>query len=177
MKFIFYILFITSFFYSSILIAKTIAVVDIQYLIDNNIIYIEKLKEIELSQEKFRKKFQNQENNLNKISNDIEESKLLLNEDEINIQIEDYNKKLHSFAILIEEFNFHYQNQVITIRERVLQEIILLLQEYAIKNNLDLILDSTSYLIASNSIDITENINSELNKINFKLEHKDFEQN
>ena len=56
-----------------------------------------------------------------------------------------------------------------------MSEIILLLEEYAIKNNTTLILDSKSYLIASNSIDITNKISNELAKINFKLEYKDFE--
>ena len=44
-------------------------------------------------------------------------------------------------------------------------------------SNIDLILDPTSYLIASNSIDITNNIDKELKKINIKLEYKDFENN
>ena len=61
------------------------------------------------------------------------------------------------------------------IREIILSEIILLLEEYAIKNNTTLILDSKSYLIAANSIDITNNISNELAKINFNLEYKDFE--
>ena len=45
------------------------------------------------------------------------------------------------------------------------------------KNDIDIILDSTSYLIASNSIDITDYISNELKKINLQLEYKDFEKN
>ena len=63
------------------------------------------------------------------------------------------------------------------MREIVLSEIIVLLEEYALKNNIDLILDSSSYLIASNSIDITKNISNELKEIKFKLEYEDFEKN
>mgnify|MGYP000341708598 CR=1 FL=1 len=58
-----------------------------------------------------------------------------------------------------------------------LEEIILILENYAIENKIDLILDSTSYLIASNNIDITNDINLELEKIDLKLEYKDFEKN
>ena len=58
-----------------------------------------------------------------------------------------------------------------------MNEIIKLLENYATKNNVDLILDSNSYLIASNSLDITNQINSELENLNFKLEYKDFEKN
>ena len=63
------------------------------------------------------------------------------------------------------------------MREKILSEIIVLLEEYALKNNIDLILDSSSYLIASNSIDITKNISNELKEIKFKLEYEDFQNN
>ena len=78
---------------------------------------------------------------------------------------------------MIENFNSHYQNQIINIREFLLSEIIKLPENYATKNNVDLILDSNSYLIVSNSLDITSQINSELENLNFKLEYKDFEKN
>ena len=52
-----------------------------------------------------------------------------------------------------------------------------ILEKYATNNNIELILDSTSYLIASNSIDITEEINTELKKLNLNLEYKNFEKN
>ena len=77
----------------------------------------------------------------------------------------------------VEKFNLHYQNQVINLREIILKEIFILLEKYAIENQIDLILDSASYLIASNSIDITEKIGNELNKINLNLEYKNFEKN
>ena len=84
---------------------------------------------------------------------------------------------MSEFTILIEEFNFHYQNQIIKIRETILKEILKLLENYALENSVDLILDSTTYLIASNSLDITIEINSELEKINLNLEYKNFEKN
>ena len=63
------------------------------------------------------------------------------------------------------------------MRETIFKEIIVLLEKYAIDNNIDLILDSTSYLIAANSIDITNIIYNELKTINIKLEYKNFEYN
>ena len=162
---------------SKITNAQNIAVVNIQLLIDNNNKYIDKINELEKSQKKYLEKFKLTEQELNKKLSNIEEAKLILTENEINLQIDDYNNELSNFSILIEEFNFHYQNQVIQIRESVLNEIIILLEKFAIDNKLDLILDSTSYLIASNSIDITEDINKQLKEINLKLEYKDFENN
>ena len=157
--------------------SQTIAIVNVQTLIDNNKIYQKILKDIEINQDKYLKDFNLMENELSAKMNEIEEAKLILSEEEINKQIEDYNNQLSQFSIKIEEFNFHYQNEIIKIREVILKEILKLLEKYALENSVDLILDSTTYLIASNSLDITTDINSELEKLNFNLEYKDFEKN
>ena len=70
---------------------------------------------------------------------EIENSKLILNQNEINLQIEEYNNQLSEFTMQIEEFNMHYQEQLINIK--LLKEIIILLENYATKNSVDLILD------------------------------------
>ncbi len=177
MKLIYIIIFFFINTYSLNIFSQTIAIVNVQYLIDNNKIYQKTIKNIEKNQEKYLNDFNIMENNLIIKLNEIEESKLILNEEEINIEIENYNNQLSQFNILIEEFNVHYQNQIIKIREIILQEILKLLEKYALENSVDLILDSTTYLIASNSLDITFDINSELEKLNLNLEYKDFEKN
>ena len=157
--------------------SQTIAVININNLIDENNSYNKILEDIELSQEKYLKNFNIKENELKLKLQDIEESKLILSQDQINLQIDDYNKQLSEFTNLIEEFNLHYQNQIISIREYIFKEIIKLIEKYAIENSVDLILDSASYLIASNELDITIDINRELEKINLNLEFTDFEKN
>ena len=129
------------------------------------------------SQEKILKSFELKEIELNQILKDIEDSKLILNQEEINLKINNYNNEFSKFSIHVEDFNIHYQNQVIKIRQQVLNEIVLLLENYAIDNSLELILDSTSYLIASNSIDITEIINKQLSKKNVTLDYEIFKKN
>ncbi len=177
MKLIYISFFLYLTLFCKIILAQNIAVVNIQSLIDNNNKYIDKIKELEKSQKKYLDNFKLKEEELNNKLTSIEEGKLILNEKEINSKIDIYNNELSNFTILLDEFNFHYQNQVIKIRESILNEIIILLEKFAIENNLDLILDSTSYLIASNSIDITEDINKELKEIKLDLEYKDFENN
>ena len=177
MKLIYFIIFLFLNFICLKLVAQTIATVNIHLLIDNNSNYIETIKEIEINQGQYLESFELKEKELNDILDDIEESKLILSQSEINLRIDDYNNQLTKFNLLIEEFNLHYQNQIINIREQVLREIIVLLENYAIENKIDLILDSTSYLIASNSIDITEIINRELTKINFILDYENFKKN
>ena len=177
MRFIYLIIFLTVNVFSSAVVSQTIAIVDIQSLIDNNEIYIKTVREIENSQDKHVQKFNLQEKNLEDMFIDIENSKLILNENELNQKIELYNNELTEFTNLLDDFNSHYQKQIINIREILFKEIIILLEEYAINNNIDLILDSTSYLIASNSLDITEKINKDLMQLEIEMDFKDFERN
>ena len=83
-------------------------------MIDNNYAYNEILKEINIYQEKHLEKLE-KENELKKQFEDIEESKLSLNENEINLKINNYNK-FNEFSLLVDEFNFHYQNEIIILR-------------------------------------------------------------
>ena len=177
MKLIYTIIFLFINIFSFNIFSQTIAIVNVQSLIDNNEIYQNTLKDIEINQERYLKDFNIMENELIAELNEIEESKLILSETEINIKIENYNNQLSKFSILIEDFNFHYENEIIKIREAILKEILKLLEKYALENSVDLILDSTTYLIASNSLDITIDINNELEKLNLNLEYKDFEKN
>ena len=177
MKFIYLISFICIVFLSKIVLAQSIAVVNIQSLIDNNFYYKEIIKDMKINQEKYLEKFEIKEKELSEKLKGLERSKLILNEIEINTQIDNYNKELSAFTTTVEEFNQHYQIQVINIKEIILKEIFIFLEKYAIENQVDLILDSASYLIASNSIDITDNINEKLLNINLKLEYTNFEKN
>ena len=177
MKLIYLISFICIVFLSKIVLSQTIAVVNIQSLIDNNSYYKKIINDIEINQKQYLEKFELKEKVLEEKLKDLEQSKLILNEIEINTQIDNYNKELTDFTTSVEEFNQHYQIQVMNIKEIILKEIFILLEKYAIENQVDLILDSASYLIASNSIDITNSINEKLQNINLKLEYTNFEKN
>ena len=177
MRLIYFIIFFILNFISTIIVAQTIVVVNIQSLIDSNTMYQSIINEMNKSQKIYLDNFEKKENELTNLLKEIEDSRLILNENEINLKITDYNNQLNDFTKLIDDFNSHYQNEIIIIRENILKEIIVLLENYAIDNNVDLVLDSTSYLIASNSLDITTSINQKLSQIDMKLEYKNFEKN
>ena len=80
-------IFILILFFCNFSIAQIIVVIDLQSLIDNNNLYIEKIKEIEINQKKYFKNFEKKEIELEKILLEIDESKLILNENELNTKI------------------------------------------------------------------------------------------
>ena len=163
------------FLFSTSVYSTIIVVIDIEEIIDSNEEYKKIILKIEKDQKDRSRLLQDEEIMLEKLLNNIEASKLLLENSEINKLIDEYNIKLNEFNNNVEKFNFHYQEQIIFIRNKILKQIIVLAEKYAKNNNIDLVLDSNHYLIASNEINITNFIKKELNEIKLNLEFKNFE--
>jgi len=147
-----------------------IAVINIDYMINNSHQYQEIIKKILKAQELKKNEFIKQEETIQSKLNEIENSKLILSDDEIKLKVDEYNKILSNFKDSIDEFNFHYDNQILKIRNQILEKIVKLLEKYAIENKIDLIFDNKNYIISSNSIDITDIILNELNTIDLNLQ-------
>ena len=94
LNFIFFILIV---FTSLNLASQNIATINIQYLIDNNNQYKETIEKMKSSQKKYSNKLEIKEKELENFFSDIQNSKLILNESKINIQIDQYNKELNKF--------------------------------------------------------------------------------
>ena len=163
--------------YSPNLFATKIFVIDVEKLINENIYYEKFMEEIEKNQINEKNELNLIEKEIVDLQNEIEQSKLILDQNEINKLIEDYNIQLNKFNILIESYNLHYQNEIINKRKIVLKEIIVLVEKFAKDNNIDIVLDSNNYLVASNAINITEDIELKLKNLELKLDLKKFEQN
>ena len=163
--------------YSPNLFATKIFVIDVEKLINENIYYEKFIQEIEKNQINEKNELNLIEKEIVDLQNEIEQSKLILDQNEINKLIEDYNIQLNKFNILIESYNLHYQNEIINKRKIVLKEIIVLVEKFAKDNNIDIVLDSNNYLVASNAINITDDIELKLKNLELKLDLKKFEQN
>ena len=96
MRLIIFIIFTLNFL-PNIVLSQTIAVVNIQELIDNNPKYIDIINDIDVSRQKYLKNFQKEEDQLKDKFKNIEESKLILSDNEINLQINDYNNQFQGF--------------------------------------------------------------------------------
>lgn len=155
----------------------SIVVIDVEKLINTNNEYLDILKKIENNQIKNSSSLKENEIEIENLLDEINESKLVLNEEELNNLIYNYNYELNKFNNKVENYNLYFQDQIISIRKIILKEIIELAEKYAKDNKVDLILDSTNYLIASNDINITTIIEKMLKDINLKLEFKNFETN
>ena len=177
MKINFFIILIILICLTKSLYATKIVVIEIDELISQNDKFIKVIDKIEDNQKKYIEKFNREELALKDYLAEIKSGKLIYEEVEYNNMINDYNNKLNNFQNLINSFNQHYENEIIAIKNQVFKEIIILIENFVKNNNVDIVLDSTSYLVASNSINITEIIGLELKNKNLELEFKSFENN
>ena len=150
--------------------SQKIVVINLEYIINNSNQYQEIIKKILKAQELKKNNFEKEEETIKSKQNDIQNSKLILSKDEFKLKVDEYNKILSNFKDSIDEFNFHYDNQILKIRNQILENIVKLLEKYAIENKIDLIFDNKNYIIASNSIDITDIILKELDTLDLNLQ-------
>ena len=162
------------FLYSFLLNATNIRVIDLNNLIDNTNKLKELVSKIENDQIFHRDKFLEKELFLKSKLSKIEELKLILENTELEKEISKYNEDLNNFNNEINQFNVHYENQINNLKSKILDKILEILKKYSSDNQIDLILDSNNYILASNSINITNLILDELNKINFDTSFEKF---
>ena len=163
--------FITILFFSTNICATNIAVIDINFLIDNSIQFKDISKNINSAQIEIKEKFNNIEQDLLKIKSELEESKLILSIDEFNLKKEQYYKKVSKFEDDVSKFNNHYENEIINIKNVIFGKISELVQDHASLNGIELIIEKNQYLIAADKINITQVIFEKLNasKIDLKF--------
>ena len=80
--------------------SANIAVIDIEDLIISNNFYIKIISEINLDQEYFSEIFKKKEKELEELQKEIDNAKLILDNQEINKMINNYNIELSKFSIL-----------------------------------------------------------------------------
>ena len=175
MKYIKYFIFFYIIIYNNNALSSKIAVINLQELINKNKDFIVIMEKIFDEKKIFEKEYEKENLNINREYNEINDSRLILSESELNNKIYEYNNKVEILSLEINDFNEHYQNEIEKIKEKIINIIIDLCKKYADENKIDLIFDSTSYLLASNTIDITTFIMEKLDKTNIKLEYKSFE--
>ena len=145
---------------------------DFQSVIENNKNLSLLYDKINKDQESHKKKFNNDELNLESEFDRIEKLNLILDPSELAKEIENYNLKLNNFNAKIEKFNLHYDKQINNLKNKLINIILDILKKYSEDNKIDLILDSNNYILSSNSINITNLIKDQVDEqkieINFE---------
>ena len=170
-----YIFFITSLFFASNVYSANVVVIDVNFLINNSKHFIEISKKINFSQQEYKNNLKNIEQNLYKKKEELENLKLIVNDEEFNIKKNEYYNEVANFENDVANFNNHYEKEIINIKNIIFSKISELIQNYAEENQIDLILDKNQYLISSDKINISEVIFLELEQSIIDLEFTKYE--
>jgi len=166
LRYLLFILIILSF---KICYSQQIVVINIDYVVNNNNDFKNFLESIKIDQIDHRKNFDKLDIDIKEKINEIDELKIILNKQELDNKINENENLLIQFNKKINRFNLHYDNQINDFKKLILDRLLILLQEYASENKIDLILNDKSYIIASNSIDISKIILEKLNNYRFDI--------
>lgn len=149
-----------------------IRVLDFQKIIENNTNISKLYDEITKDQESHKEKFKNEELSLQSELERIEKLNLILEPTELEKEIGKYNITLNIFNDKITQFNLHYESQINNLKNTIMNITLELLKKYSDENEIDLVLDSSNYILSSNSINITniiqDLVNSKQIEINFE---------
>ena len=160
---------------TNFVLANNIAVIDIETIISKNIEFTKFIENLTKSQIEYEQKLNLEEKKLKDELINIENEKLILSEKELLNKIEKYNSDLEIFKKKVNKFNNHYQHEILANRNYIIQHFIILLENYAKKNNISVIFDGTNYILAADSINLTNEIEEGLNKIKLELRFNNFE--
>jgi outer membrane protein len=158
------ILIFLNFFFFQISIASNIAYIDLNYIINNSNsgkIIIDKLEDINIKNLNLLKK---EQSSLNNEKTEIEKTKNILSNDELNKKINILNDKLEKFnqkqEVMSAEFKELRNNEIANF----LKKINPIIETFMIDNKIDLILKKESIYISKTEYDITNKLITLINK-------------
>ena len=152
------------------MISHNLASININYIYDKSLVYNNFLKDLSTYKLNLEKEIKLLENKLlEEDQKSIEENQLILNNDEITKLTNQYQIDFEKISNMVKNINDNISQNIRTNQNIINKQIILISQNIAKENNIDLIIESKDYFISSDQIDISNKIIELLNNIDFKL--------
>ena len=145
--------------------STNINVLDMNFLMQNSSSLKQLYLQIENDQKVYLLKFKDEESLLEQKLLEINQLKLILSKEELDIEINNYNVLLDKLNFKVKDFNLHYEKQINNQKNKIINIILEILKKYSVENQIDLILDANNYILSNNSINITDLILNNLNNI------------
>jgi len=144
--------------------AINIATINTDYILEKSNHFSLFLNELASMKTNYENKLKNEEKALLAKQKEIENSKLLLSEEEISQIVNKYNIDVNNFQKKINNINENINNNIELNRNLILKEIVSIVKVISQEKKYDLILDQNNYFISSDNIDISSLIVNNLNK-------------
>ena len=158
-----FIIFIVLFVFPTNLLAINIATINIAYILEQSTSYNNFLSELSKKKLELQKTLDSKEQDLTKLKQEIDNSKLIVNEDELNLMISNYNNQFKILDQEVKKINLFFSKNIEVNKNIVIKQIISYIEDISIKSNIDIILTEDQYFMSSKKIDISNQIINLLN--------------
>ena len=155
---------------STNLFAHNIATINLNLIYEKSIHYVKFMEKLSDYKKLLENEIRDEENILLKSKNNIENNRYILNEKELTKLTKQYESEFNRLQIKLDNFNINISENITNSQKILNKEIIIISQQISSKNDLSLVLENTNFFIASDQIDISENIIEIINDKNIILD-------
>ena len=145
------------------LLAINIATINIAYILEKSASYNNFLDELAKKKSELQNKLDIKEKDLTKLKQEIDNSKLIINEDELNLMISNYNGQLQILDKEVKKINLFFSKNIEINKNIIIKQIISYIENISIKSEIDIVLTEDQYFMSSKKIDISNQIINLLN--------------
>ena len=157
------------FIFPTNLLSHNIATINLNKIYEKSIHFTKFMEQLSDYKQVLEKEIRTEEEELLNSKNYIENNKYILNEDEIVKLTTQYEIEFNTLQKKLDDFNNNISQNISNSQKILNKEIIMISKQISSKNNFSLILENTNFFIASDQIDISENIIEILNDKNIIL--------
>ena len=144
--------------FSTNLLALNLATINISYILEKSISYNNFLDELSIKKLELQDTLVLKETELEKLKQDIDNAKLIVSEDELNIMISNYNNQLKILDQEIKKINLFFSKNIENNKNIIIKQIISYIENISNESNIDIILTEEQYFMSSKKIDISDQI-------------------
>ena len=160
-KLIFFIIFL---FFPTNLSALNLATINVAYILEKSISYNNFLDELSNKKLELQNALNVKEKDLEELKNEIDNSKLIVSEDELNLMISNYNNQLNKLDQEVKKINIFFSNNIEINKNLIIKQIISYIENLSNKSKIDVVLTEDQYFMSSKKIDISNEIIDLINK-------------
>ena len=144
--------------FSTNLLALNLATINIAYILEKSISYNNFLDELSIKKLELQDTLVLKETELEKLKKDIDNAKLIISEDELNIMISNYNNQIKILDQEVKKINLFFSKNIENNKNIIIKQIISYIENISNGSNIDIILTEEQYFMSSKKIDISDQI-------------------
>jgi len=155
--------------------AQKIATFKFAFILENLPAYNDFIKHINDFKKKRFEELRKQEELLIIKKKEIDDSEVLLSKNEYLSIITEFNESKDNFENSVNKLNNYLKENIELTEKKILNEIANIIKEIATENSLDIVFFDEQYFLASDSMDISDQISNNLNNLKITLQLTPYE--